>query len=214
MSEEILALEDELLRGESSLRPVVDAATLPGLRIDPRLAIWRGDITALRADAVVNAGNPQLLGCLAPLHRCIDNAIHSAAGMRLRLECAEIMAERGRPEPAGTATVTSGHHLPARRVVHTVGPLVQGVPSARDHEQIAARYLACLEAASAEGLSSIAFCCISTGEYAFLKPAAAERAVETVRSALDRFPAIERVVFTVFTEHDELRYRGLLGRDP
>ncbi len=211
--DEVLAVEDELLQQELAAKPVTEATGLAALQIDPRLTLWRGDITSLQADAIVNAANPQLLGCFAPLHHCIDNAIHSAAGMRLRWECATIMAARGRPEPTGTATLTAGHNLPTGHVLHTVGPIVRGAPSRRDHEELAACYLACLESAAAAGVSSIAFCGISTGEYGFPQPDAARRAVSTVREALDQFPTIERVVINVFTSEHERYYRELLGPD-
>ena len=113
---------ERLLAAEAAERETVDALSLPRTEVDPRLSLWRGDITTIRADAIVNAANSTLLGCFQPLHACIDNAIHSAAGPWLRQECADIMAARDRPESTGTATVTSGYHLPATHVIHTVGP--------------------------------------------------------------------------------------------
>ena len=132
--EEVLTAEDELLRRELATRSITEATELAPVQLDPRLALWQGDITSLRVDAVVNAANPQLLGCFAPLHRCIDNAIHSAAGMRLRSECAHIMADRQRLEPVGTATLTYAYNLPAEHVLHTVGPIVRGTPT--DHDRL------------------------------------------------------------------------------
>ena len=210
---EVLAAQDEILRAEAAARGVVEVDTLPGIRVDPRLSIWRGDITRLRADAIVNAANAQLLGCFAPLHSCIDNAIHSAAGMQLREACAEIMSARGVPEPTGTATLTPGFNLPAAHVLHTVGPIVHGPLTAEHERLLASCYRSCLETAARAGLSSVVFCAISTGVFRFPKPRAAEIAVETVSAFLARPSSLRRVVFNVFSPTDEQYYRGLLGED-
>lgn len=210
---EVLDAQDAILRAEAEARGVVEVDALPGTKADPRLAIWLGDITKLRADAIVNAANAQLLGCFAPLHACIDNAIHSAAGMQLRNCCAEIMASRGVPEPTGTATLTPGFNLPAAHVLHTVGPIVDG-PVTTDHERgLASSYRACLQAAAEAGFGSVAFCSISTGVFRFPKPRAAEIAVETVTAFLARPSSLRRVVFNVFSPADEHFYRALLGED-
>lgn len=209
--DEVLATEDELLRREREQRGVVEATALPSLALDERLVLWQGDITRLRADAITNAANPALLGCFAPVHRCIDNAIHTAAGMRLRLACAEVMQRRGRPEPTGTATLTAGYNLPAAHVLHTVGPVVRGRVAAEHERLLASSYASCLQAAADAGLQTVAFCGISTGEYGYPKEQAARVAVETVRRELPHHPTIERVVLDVFSDTDLACYRELLG---
>ena len=187
--------------------------------IHPRVALWRGDITRLEVDAIVNAANSALLGCWAPGHTCIDNAIHSASGLELRQACAEVMAERARCDspsgfPTSEAVLTPGFHLPSRFVIHTVGPIVSGELTDEHREALARSYRRCLEEAAAHGLNTVAFCCISTGEFHFPNQEAAEIAVKTVREFLDRQAAsIERVIFNVFKDLDRDIYRGLLGPD-
>ncbi|MDO5093945.1 MAG: macro domain-containing protein, partial [Propionibacteriaceae bacterium] len=210
---EIMQAQNQLLASEVTARGVVDGARLPSLADEPRITLWKGDITQLRVTAIVNAANPQLLGCFWPLHRCIDNAIHSAAGMGLREECARIMSQRGRPEPAGTATLTGAYCLPALHVVHTVGPVVRDRLTSEHEGQLASCYTSCLEAAVGAGCSTIAFCCISTGEYGYPKDKAADVAVGVVSDCLPRYPTIRKVIFNVFTSDDEAIYRKLLGPD-
>lgn len=151
------------------------------------LAIWQGDITTLRCDAIVNAANSGLTGCYAPNHHCIDNAIHSAAGVQLRLACARIMERQGYPEPVGRAKITPGLNLPARYVLHTVGPMIpSGDPTPAEQEQLADCYRSCLRLAAEHGLETVAFCAISTGEFRFPAELAARIAVRTVRDVLAR----------------------------
>ena len=180
-----------------------------------RLLLWQGDITRLATDSIVNAANAQLLGCFQPCHGCIDNAIHTAAGVRLRLACAELMRAQGAPEPTGRAKVTAGFNLPAAHVLHTVGPIVAGSrPTKREGEQLASCYEACLDAAAEHGLASIAFCCISTGEFRFPKLQAARIATGTVRAWQQRAASAGRsvptVVFNVFSDEDFRIYQRLL----
>ncbi|MFQ9179384.1 MAG: protein-ADP-ribose hydrolase [Eggerthella lenta] len=190
----------------SALAPVGDGG------VDGRLALWRGDITTLAVDAIVNAANSKLLGCFIPGHHCIDNAIHTFAGMQLRLVCDELMRAQGHDEPVGRAQVTSAFNLPSRFVVHTVGPQVPtGEPTAAQEEQLASCYRASLDAAAAAGVASLAFCCISTGEFRFPRERAARIAVGEVRAWLARDERIERVVFNVFGDEDERVYREVLG---
>lgn len=209
--QEVLAAETALLADELAQVELIDAMALPTIADQPRLALWRGDITRLRVDAIVNAANSALLGCFAPLHRCIDNAIHSAAGMGLRGECARIMA--GGLMSTGTAVLTGGYCLPAGHVLHTVGPIIRGPVTNQDESLLASCYTSCLQTAVAAGLASVAFCCISTGEFGYPKQAAARTAIDTVRAELAHHPSIERVVFNVFTEQDHAIYRDLLGPD-
>lgn len=172
--------------------------------------LWRGDITSLEVDAIVNAANSQLLGCFVPCHRCIDNAIHSAAGVSLRLECDRIMRQQGHEEPVGEAKITSAFALPCRFVIHTVGPYIAGEVTDRDRVALRSCYESCLLEAGKAGVKSLAFCCISTGEFHFPAEEAARIAVDTVREAAGR-GAVEKVVFNVFSERDEAVYRALLG---
>lgn len=211
LSEDFLALQDELLSAEREARGVVDVMALPSVASDARIALWQGDITRLAADAIVNAANAALLGCFIPCHRCIDNAIHSAAGLQLRAACAALMEEQGHPEETGTAQITEGYNLPARHVIHTVGPIVSGALTDRHRAQLASCYRSCLSLAAERGLRSIAFCCISTGEFHFPRAAAAEIAVREVRDFLTRDTSIERVVFNVFKDEDRNIYERLLS---
>ncbi len=208
---DMLARQDELLCGliqEVGVHSISEAAPSA---LDPRLRLWRGDITALAADGVVNAANSGMTGCWAPNHLCIDNAIHTFAGMQLRLECARIIAEQGHEESTGYAKITSAWNLPAKHVIHTVGPIADGRPTAEDRHLLASCYESCLDLAAANGLRSIAFCCISTGVFGFPQDEAAEIAVATVRRWLDGHESDMTVVFDVFTDTDERLYRGLLG---
>ena len=210
LSEAYLRLEGELLSKEREQRGVVDVMTLPAVPADARIALWQGDITRLNADVIVNAANSALLGCFIPCHRCIDNAIHSAAGLQLRAECAEIMERQGHPEETGRAKITQGYHLPARHVLHTVGPIVSGTLTEEHRELLASCYRSCLHLAAEHGLKSVAFCCISTGEFHFPNAAAAEIAVREVRSFFAHDSTIERVIFNVFKDEDRVLYEGLL----
>ena len=208
---EWLALQDELLQGmidEAGVSGPDDATPSPD---DGRLRLWRGDITTLAADAIVNAANSQMLGCWVPGHFCIDNAIHTFAGVQLRLECARLMEEQGHEEPTGTAKTTNAWNLPARQIIHTVGPIANGHPTDLHREQLASCYRACLDQAAEHDLSSIAFCCISTGVFGFPQDEAARIAVATVRSWLSERGSDMTVIFNVFGEADEVIYRALLS---
>lgn len=211
---DLLAAQDELLQGliaEANVTAVRDTAASP---LDPRLHLWRGDITTLAADAIVNAANDGMTGCWAPLHYCIDNAIHTFAGIQLRLECARLIREQGHPEPTGHAKLTDAYNLPSRHVIHTVGPIANGRPTQEHRALLASSYRSCLDAAAQAGDASIAFCCISTGVFGFPPDEAAPIAVGTVHAWLaERDAACEpapTVVFNVFSEADEARYAKLL----
>lgn len=176
-----------------------------------RLRLWRGDITTLAADAITNAANSQMLGCWVPGHHCIDNAIHTFAGVQLRRACAELMEAQGHEEPTGLAKITPAYNLPARHVIHTVGPIAQGRPTARHRLKLAQCYRSGLDLAAENGLHSVAFGCISTGIFAFPQREAAEIAVRTVCEWLDTHEdAGITVVFNVFGDTDEAIYRSLL----
>lgn len=205
---DFLVWQDELLSMEREARGVVDAMELPGGRV----VLWRGDITRLRVDAIVNAANSALLGCFHPCHDCIDNVIHSAAGLQLREECNRIMAAQGYEEPVGQAKLTGAYQLPCRYILHTVGPTIRGEVTQEDCESLASCYRSCLELAVRHGLRSIAFCCISTGVFHFPNQLAAEIATETVAEFLRQNRSIERVVFDVYAEQDEGIYRKILQK--
>ena len=211
ISADFLHLQDELLSSEREQRGVVDVMALPSVSLDARIILWQGDIMQLNADAIVNAANSALLGCFIPCHRCIDNAIHSAAGLQLRAECAALMERQGHPEETGTAKITQGYNLPARHVIHTVGPIVSGALTDEHRELLASCYRSCLHLAAEHGLKSVAFCCISTGEFYFPNAAAAEIAVREVRAFLGTSTSIERVVFNVFKDEDRMIYERLLS---
>lgn len=208
---EFLAEQDALLSAETAEKGVVDGDALVPTQADPRLALWQGDITRLRADAIVNAANSALLGCFHPCHGCIDNAIHTYAGVQLRLECAQLMARQGHPEPTGQAKVTQAYNLPCQYVLHTVGPIITGRVTSRDEALLAACYRACLEAAQERGIPSVAFCCISTGEFHFPNRRAAEIALETVRDFQKETSSQIEVIFNVYKDADLQIYRELLG---
>ena len=209
-SEEWLAMQDELLQGmiaEAGISVIDDATPSPS---DPLLRLWRGDITTLAADAIVNAANSQMLGCWVPGHHCIDNAIHTFAGVQLRAECARIMEAQGHEEPTGAAKITPAYNLPSKHVIHTVGPIANGHPADLHREQLALCYKSCLDLAAKSGLCSIAFCCISTGVFGFPQEEAAQIAVQTVREWLDDHDSDMTVVFNVFGADDERLYRVAL----
>jgi O-acetyl-ADP-ribose deacetylase (regulator of RNase III) len=191
------------------------AADLPRLTSDgcwtDSLSLWRGDITRLQAGAIVNAANSGLTGCYVPFHVCVDNAIHTAAGPWLRQACEAIMAERGRPEPVATATVTDGFYLPARYVLHTVGPVVHGsAPSPEDRDALAGCYLACLAAALASSVDSIAFCAISTGVFGYPKRAAALASLGAIQGFLAGCSDAPHVILVAFSGDDEAVCRSAI----
>lgn len=211
LNPKFLEVQDALLSAETEAKGVVDASSLPVTAADPRLVLWQGDITRLKADTIVNAANSALLGCFVPCHGCIDNAIHSSAGLQLREECSKLMLAQGYPEPNGQAKLTRGYNLPARYILHTVGPIVQGRVTRQNRADLASCYRSCLELAAERGMESVAFCCISTGEFHFPSREAAEIAVQTVKEVLtEQAVSIKRVIFNVFKNHDADIYRSLL----
>lgn len=209
VSEEFLAAQDAYLREELAQKGVTDLADLTPMA--EGLYLWRGDITTLRCDAIVNAANSGMTGCYVPCHGCIDNCIHTCAGVQLRQECAAIMKKQGREEETGGAKITSGYNLPCRYVLHTVGPIVSGPPTRRDEVLLASCYRSCLELAERYGVKSIAFCCISTGEFHFPNERAAEIAVRTVREYKNNSDI--QVIFNVFKDIDDKIYKNLLTAD-
>ena len=212
ISEDFLKMQDAELQMQREDKGMVklDAVAAANSKLsslNSQLCLWQGDITRLKVDAIVNAANAQALGCWAPLHNCIDNCIHSAAGIQLRKECADKM--QGRLLATGDAFITQGYNLPARHVIHTVGPIIpDGIPTKEQEEQLAQCYHSCLDLAEQNGLESIAFCCISTGVFHFPNELAARIAIETVKS----YPrhALKTIVFNVFLDKDRDIYQQLL----
>jgi O-acetyl-ADP-ribose deacetylase (regulator of RNase III) len=224
VSEEFLRLQDEELQAQLQEKGVVDltklstinsplSTTLNSKPSTLNYSIWQGDITRLRVDAIVNAANAQMLGCFHPLHRCIDNAIHSAAGVQLREECQRLMLQQGHLEPTGQAKITKAYNLPCKYVIHTVGPIIpDGIPTAFQKEQLASCYRNIMACADENGLESVAFCCISTGEFRFPNQLAAEIAVQTVKDYLNAHPdcSVKQVVFNVFKDEDRDIYQPII----
>lgn len=206
-----LKMQDAYLQGETAAKGITDVADLTP--IQPGLYLWQGDITLLKCDAIVNAANSGMTGCYIPNHRCIDNAIHTFAGVELRLACAELMAKQGYPEPTGQAKITPAFNLPCRYVLHTVGPIIGGRVTKGDKEQLTSCYRSCLELAAENALESVAFCCISTGEFHFPNELAAQVAVETVKEFLKKQTSVKKVIFNVFKDLDKAIYEKLLRAD-
>ncbi len=210
VTEEFCRVQDAFLQEMTREKGVVDAEQLSPSPKDERLVLWQGDITTLKCDAIVNAANSQLLGCFSPCHGCIDNIIHTMAGVQLRLACDELMRAQGHEEPTGQAKITPGFNLPARYVLHTVGPIIGEDVTEEDERLLASCYRSCLSLAAENGCRSVAFCCISTGVFRFPADRAAEIAVRTVREELQRSGSLRRVIFNVFKDSDREIYERLL----
>ena len=207
-SAEFLEIQDAYLTERLAERGITRLEDLKP--VQPGLYLWQGDITTLAADAIVNAANHQMLGCFVPCHGCIDNAIHTYAGVQLRLECAGIMERQGHEEETGHAKITKAYNLPCRFVLHTVGPMIYGSVSEADRELLADCYRSCLELAAGSGLCSVAFCCISTGEFHFPNELAAQIAIQTVTDWQRQHSNQMEVIFNVFKDSDREIYERLL----
>ena len=210
ISNDFLKIQDEYLTERNIERGITDIDTLAPVKSDSRLYIWKGDITTLKCDAIVNACNSQMLGCFSPMHACIDNFIHTYAGMELRLKMHEIMAKQGHEEETGKAKITSGYNLPTKYILHTVGPIIQWKVTKEDEDLLASCYTECLKLAADTGVESIAFCCLSTGVFRFPQQRAAEIATSTVKQYLNKDSRIKKVIFNVFKDEDLKIYSGLL----
>ena len=210
ISEEFLKIQDEYLQERNIERSITDIAGLKPVPSDERLYIWQGDITTLKCDAIVNACNSQMLGCFSPMHACIDNFIHTYAGVELRLKMHEILTQQGHEEETGKAKITPGYNLPANYILHTVGPIIQWEVTKNDEELLASCYRECLKLAADTGVESIAFCCLSTGVFRFPQQRAAEIAVDTVKKYMDTDDRIKKVIFNVFKDEDLKIYQSLL----
>lgn len=207
VSSEYLQIEHDFLQNAIRQKGITDIADLKP--IEKHIYLWKGDITTLKCDAIVNAANSGMTGCYQPCHSCIDNCIHTFAGVRLRYKCAEIMKLQGHEEPTGTAKITPSYNLPCDYVIHTVGPIVQGKLTKRHCELLKSCYQSCLELAVKSGIKSIAFCCISTGVFGFPQEEASKIAVDTIREFL-KVHEVE-VILNVFTEKDYQLYRRLFN---
>lgn len=214
-----LELQDEFLKKEAIGKGIVKVEDIPTIKdtinskvpYANKIAIWQGDITRLQVDAIVNAANAKLLGCFAPCHGCIDNAIHSSAGMELREECNRIMKMQGYDEPTGKAKITRGYNLPCKYVIHTVGPIVLDILTVDLCKELTSCYRSCLQSAIEKEIRSIAFCCISTGEFRFPNDEAARIAVNTVQEFLrSDNNAFDKIIFNVFKPIDKELYEKLL----
>ena len=209
VGQEFLAVQDAYLQEEIQGKGITELADLQ--QVQKGIYLWQGDITTLHCDAIVNAANSQMLGCFVPCHGCIDNAIHTFAGIQLRLACAELMQQQGHQEETGKAKITQAFNLPCRYVLHTVGPIVGGRLTKKDKDLLASCYLSCLKLAERNKVNSVAFCCISTGEFHFPNEKAAEIAIKTVKEYKERTQSKIEVIFNVFKETDLNIYRELLG---
>ncbi len=210
VSEEFLQVQDEYLREENEEKGIVDYKNLTPIAKGTYL--WQGDISSLKCGAIVNAANSQMLGCFRPNHTCIDNCIHTFAGIQLRYDCSKLMRTQGHEEKTGMAKITPAYNLPADYVIHTVGPIVDGRLTKRHEDLLASSYRSCLEKADEHGLDSIAFCCISTGVFMFPNERAAEIAVQTVKDYKAETGSNIDVIFNVFKDLDLNIYKKLLGR--
>lgn len=208
---DFLRIQDAFLREETKQKGIVNLEDIPPCPSNERISLWRGDITRLAVDAIVNAANSEMLGCFVPGHNCIDNAIHTAAGVQLRQECYEIMEKQGYPEKTGDVKITQGFNLPAKHVIHTVGPIVKGKPTKTQENELTRCYLSCLELSASHGIQSIAYCCISTGVFAFPKTIASEIAINTVMKHLKEHRQVKRVIFNVFDDENYFIYQNLIN---
>ena len=211
VSEEFLQIQDEYLQEENRNKGITDIADLQPVQND--IYLWQGDITSLKCGAIVNAANSQMLGCFQPCHGCIDNAIHTFAGIQLRRDCNEIMQKQGHNEPTGQAKITPAYNLPCKYVIHTIGPIVQRYLTEKDCELLKSCYLSCLKLAEENGVESIAFCCISTGVFGFPQREAARIAVDSVKEYKMKTGSNIKVIFNVFKNEDLFIYRELLANE-
>ena len=216
MADNVLAVQDEYLKERAADKGVVVLSDIPVIR--DRLSIWQGDITRLAVDAIVNVANSQMLGCFVPMHTCIDNCIHTFAGIQLREECNRQMNElrikygRDYEQPTAVPMLTDAYNLPAKKVIHIVGPIVQYKLTPALEKDLADCYRNTLDMCRENGLKSVAFCCISTGVFHFPNKRAAEIAVNTVSDWMDEHPGqMERVLFNVFKDEDKDIYERILS---
>jgi len=223
ISSEFLKIQDEFLKQESVEAGIITWEEIPTVgeqfrmncKHADKISLWQGDITKLKVDAIVNAANSQMLGCFVPCHKCIDNAIHSAAGIELREECNHYMnfqkeKDRYYEEPTGSAVVTKGYNLPCKYVIHTVGPIVPGKLTENQKNDLRNCYKACLQVAVNHGIRTIALCCISTGEFRFPNEEAAKIAYTSIQEFLEYNAAkVDRIIINVYKDVDREIYEKL-----
>lgn len=202
-----LEIQDEYLQEELMQKGITDINKL--LPVEKNIYLWKGDITTLKCDAIVNAANSAMTGCYEPCHSCIDNCIHTFSGIQLRAECDSLMKKQGFLEPTGNAKITGAYNLPCKFVIHTVGPIIKNSVTKKDCELLQSCYLSCLNLAKKNNLQSIAFCCISTGVFRFPNDIAAQIAVTTVKEFLAKEKSQMKVVFNVFKNEDYEIYKKL-----
>lgn len=226
LSDELITLQNDYLQEELKAKGIVTLSDIPTIKeqfnsscsFADQISLWKGDITRLKVGAIVNAANSQMLGCFVPCHRCIDNAIHSAAGMQLRAECSHIMNRRrikyggSYEEPTGTATLTKGYNLPCDYVIHTVGPICYDGLNDNLCQDLRNCYENVLKCCMENNIQSVAFCCISTGEFHFPNETAAKIAWESATSFLEAHSdCIKRIIFNVFNDKDQEIYENILN---
>ena len=209
IDQEFLAVQDAYLQQVNREKGIVTLDEMQVVQTD--LYIWQGDITRLQTGAIVNAANSGMTGCYQPCHNCIDNCIHTYAGIQLRNYCNDLMQKQGKDEPTGQAKITPAFNLPCDYVIHTVGPIVEGFLRKKHEELLASCYQSCLKIADENGVQSIAFCCISTGVFLFPNRRAAEIAVKTVKKYKEDTKSAIKVIFNVFKEEDLKIYHEILG---
>lgn len=208
IDQKVIRIQNEYLQEELKHKNIISLSDMT--KVQEHVYLYRGDITCLQVDAIVNAANTQMLGCFIPCHGCIDNAIHSFAGIQLRLACNEIMRKRGKPFPCGEAMITSAYELPSTYIIHTVGPIIYGAVTETDQQLLRNCYKHCLCLARTYAIHSLAFCCISTGEFHYPNEEAAKIAIETVLEDQAENQTKLEVIFNVFKKEDEAIYRRLL----
>lgn len=210
VTEQFIAVQDAFLMQWNTERPLTTLNDLEAVK--PQIYLWQGDITGLAVDVIVNAANSDFVGCTQANHDCIDNIIHTRAGVALRLDCDELIKEQGRREPMGKAKITKAYNLPADNVIHTVGPYIdeRGVSPLKE-KLLASSYRSCLALADEHQQGTIAFCCVSTGEFNFPNGRAAEIAIQTVKAYLSDTGSALNVIFNVFKDEDLQIYQSLLG---
>ncbi len=216
LPDEVLEVQDEYLSGRAEEKGIVQLSDIPVMR--DGLSIWQGDITRLAVDAIVNAANSQMLGCFVPMHTCIDNCIHTFAGVQLRAECNRQMNQlrirygKDYEQPTAAPMLTDAYNLPAKKVIHIVGPIVQHNLTQELEKDLADCYRNTLDMCMENGLKNVAFCCISTGVFHFPNKRAAEIAVRTVTTWLSELDGqMERVIFNVFKDEDRKYYEELIS---
>ncbi|VTY16141.1 Protein-ADP-ribose hydrolase [Streptococcus salivarius] len=211
-STQFLTIQDLYLQVRKGERGIVQLNTLRPISQDDQIYIWKGDITKLEVDAIVNAANKTLLGCMKPLHDCVDNAIHTYAGVQLRQSCYELILEQGYEEPVGMAKITPAYNLPSAFVIHTVGPKIENQPTQIDEDLLAKCYLSALALAEKNNIESIAIPCISTGDFNFPKQKAATIAIQTVKDFIKDSTTVKKVIFNVFDDDNLSIYQELLTK--